>query len=279
MLDYSIKSIRLLLAATLLLAVPGMYAPPAFAQQETRFSVRTFHIEGNQLIDTARIATAVQVFTGPEQNFDTLRRAVEAVEALYADAGFGAVRVQLPEQDIADGIVRLKVIEARLGRIRVEGSRHFSDENIRASVPALVEGGPPNIDRAGASLALANDSFAKRTRVTLQRGETSGSVDAVLRVADIRPWRIATSLDNTGNSVTGDYRFGVSYQHANLFDRDHAFSAQYVTSPDHLDKVSILGLGYKIPIYARGDSIEAVYGRSNVDSGNVRNAYEITSRF
>jgi hemolysin activation/secretion protein len=189
--------------------------------------------------------------------------------------------VQLPEQDIADGIVRLKVIEARLGRIRVEGSRHFSDENIRASVPALVEGGPPNIDRAGASLALANDSFAKRTRVTLQRGETSGSVDAVLRVADIHPWRIATSLDNTGNSATGDYRFGVTYQHANLFDRDHAFSAQYVTSPDHLDKVSILGLGYKIPIYARGDSIEAAYGRSNVDSGNVSTAagnYGISGR-
>ncbi len=237
-----------------------------------RFPIHRFAIEGNRLVDAARIAGALQAFIGPEQNFDTLRRAVEAVEALYADAGYGAVRVLLPEQDVTEGTIRLKIIEATLGRIRVEGNQHFTDENIRASVPALVEGEPPRLDQAGASLALANDSFAKRTRLTLQRGETPGSVDAQLRVADIRPWRIAASLDNTGNSTTGDYRLGLAYQHANLFDRDHAFSAQYITSPAHEDQVNILGLGYRIPLYALGDSFEMAYGNSNVDSGNISTA-------
>ena len=276
MFDHLIRRGGRLLRVVLLLA-----ALPALGQQDVRFAVHTFQIEGNQLIDTARIEAAVQAFTGPEQTFDTLRRAVEAVEALYADAGYGAVRVQLPEQDIKDGIVRLKVIEARLGRIRVEGNQHFSDANIRASVPALVEGEPPRLDQAGASLALANDSFAKRTRLTLQRGETPGSVDAQLRVADIRPWRIAASLDNTGDDSTGNERLGLAYQHANLFDLDHAFSAQYITSPLQTERVAIYGLGYKIPLYALGDSIEAAYGNSNVDSGNVSTAagnYGISGR-
>jgi len=210
---------RIVLLAASVAAGAACAAEP----ETTRFPVRSYAVEGATLVADERIAATLKPNTGDSQNYDTLRRAVEAVEALYAEVGYGAVRVQLPEQEIDDGIVRLRVIEARLGHLRIEGNQ-------------------------------------------------PGTVDALLRVADLRPWRIATSLDNTGNSSTGDYRFGVSYQHANLFDLDHAFSAQYVTSPDHLKQVSILGLGYKIPLYAWGASIEAAWGHSNVDSGNVTTA-------
>lgn len=270
-----LSRLHLALAAAILLA-----ALPALAE-EPRFTVRAYMVEGATLLPAERSAATLQAFTGEGRNYDTLRQAVEAVEALYARAGYGAVRVQLPEQDIDAGIVRLRVIEARLGRIRVEGNKHFTTDNILASVPALVEGLPPRLDQAGASLALANQSFAKRTRLTLQRGSEPGTVDALLGVADMAPWRFAASLDNTGDDATGDYRLGLTYQHTNLWDRDHAFSAQFITSPGHTDQVSIYGLGYKIPLYALGDSIEAAWGHSNVDSGNVNTAagnYAIAGR-
>jgi hemolysin activation/secretion protein len=245
---------------------------PALGQADARFAIRAFRVEGNQLIDAARIAAVVQPYTGPAQSFDSLRRAVEAVEALYAAADFGAVRVLLPEQDVTEGTVRLKIIEAKLGRISVEGNRHYSTENIRASVPALVEGETPQLEKAGASLALANESFAKQTRLTLHKGDSPGSVDAQIKVADDSPWRFAASLDNTGNADTGRHRLGLVYQHANLFDRDHAFSAQVITSTERPSDVTILGLGYKIPLYRLGDSIEMAYGNSSVNSGSISTA-------
>jgi hemolysin activation/secretion protein len=178
----------------------------------------------------------------------------------------------LPEQDVTVGTVKLKIIEAQLGQIRIEGNRYFSTENIRASVPSLVEGEPPQLERVGASLAQANESFAKQTRLTLQRGASPGIVDAQIKVADDSPWRFAASLDNTGNSSTGHHRLGLVFQHANLFDQDHAFSAQFITSIERPSDVSILGLGYKIPLYRLGDSIEMAYGNSSVNSGNVSTA-------
>jgi hemolysin activation/secretion protein len=70
-------------------------------------------------------------------------------------------------------------------------------------------------------------------------------------------------------------------QHANLFDRDHSVSVQALTSPGHEKQLRILGLGYRIPLYALGDSLEFAYGNSNVDSGSVSTAagaYDISGR-
>jgi len=255
----------ILLAVWLVDALPGGAAEP-------EFPIRAYRLEGNSLLPTAQIEQALVPLLGAGKTFDTLRRAVEAVEALYAEAGYSAVRVLLPEQDVTEGEVRLKVIEAKVGQVLIHGNLHHSDANIRASVPDLVEGLPPPMEQVGASLALANESFAKRARLTLQKGKDIGEVDAHLRVADEKPWRFAVSLDNTGDTATGRTRLGLIAQHANLFDRDQSISAQAITSPGHERDVSIIGLGYKIPLYTLGDSIEIAYGNSNVDSGSISTA-------
>ncbi len=244
-------------------------ALPVLAGDGPRFPVRDYRVEGASLVGAALIAEALRPYIGEQENFDTLRRAVEAVEGLYAAAGFPAVRVQLPEQEIEGGIVLLKVVEARLGQVVISGNEHFSTENIRASLPDLVAGEPPPMDRVGASLALANESFAKRTRITLARGDAEGEVDARVQVVDGKPWRIVGLADNSGTEATGRHRLGLIAQHANLFDRDHAVSLTYMTSPEKPSDVNIVHLGYRIPFYARGDSLDLSYSRSDVDSGTV----------
>jgi hemolysin activation/secretion protein len=80
---------------------------------------------------------------------------------------------------------------------------------------------------------------------------------------------------------------GVGFQHANVFDRDHVLTLQYVTSPgkeddpDKLalppnDNVLIAGAGYHIPLYSLGDSIDLVAGYANVDSGVVQNLFAVS---
>lgn len=261
-----LRHISMLIAAWLL-------SESSFAASPTAvFPVRTYDVTGATLLDPSMIQRTLAPFALPDATFDTLRQAVEALETLYQRQGYGAVRVILPEQNVTAGTVILKVIEARIGKVLIEGNQHFSSDNIRTSLPMLLEGEPPRLEAASNALALANESFAKRTRLTFVKGDIPGLVDAQVRVVDDTPWRIATTLDNTGTETTGRHRLGVSYQHANLFDRDHALSLQWLTSPEKSDKVSILGFGYKIPLYRRGDSIELAYGRSNVDSGNVATA-------
>ena len=112
----------------------------------------------------------------------------------------------------------------------------------------------------------------------LKGAEQEGVVDATIRVADIKPTRYSISLDNTGNENTGRGRLGLAYQNANVGGKDHVVTAQFLTSPVNHNDVAVFGLGYRIPLYARGDSIDIVAGYSDVDSGTVQDLFAVTGK-
>jgi len=51
-----------------------------------------------------------------------------------------------------------------------------------------------------------------------------------------------------------------------LFDKDHVVGVQYVTSPQHTDRVKVFGASYKIPFYTHSSSLEFFGGYSNVNA-------------
>jgi hemolysin activation/secretion protein len=77
------------------------------------------------------------------------------------------------------------------------------------------------------------------------------------------------NLDNAGSAATGETQAGVVLQHANLWGRDHVGSLQYTTTVEEPSKVSVVGLGYHIPLYRRGDSVDVFASYSDIDSGLV----------
>lgn len=250
----------------------------AKADDDPIFAIRGFRHQGNTLLDTLEIETILQRYTGKEGNFSKIQAAVSALEKRYLLAGYGAVKVILPAQEIDDGIVDIRIVEGKIGKITVTGAQHFTPENIRASLPMLSEGQQPNMRAINAALRLANDNPSKGTQLIFRQGSAPGEVDAQLKVVDDSPWRVALLADNSGapdsngHYATGRYRTGVVLQHNNLFERDHSATLQYVTSPDHISQVSIFGLGYRIPLYALGDAIELSAGYSNVNSGTLETA-------
>ncbi len=241
----------------------------AYGQAAATFAIRGYQIEGNTLLPQAQISVAVMPFTGDKSSFETIQLALEALEKAYLKAGYGSVKIEVPEQDLQDGVVKLLVVEAKLDRIVVEGAKFHDEANILNSLPALKSGQVVNVNDLQRNLDLANDNFSKHSSVTFRQSEATAQTDAVVRVADEDPLRFLMSLDNSGNVATGRYRLGFSVFHANLFNLDHTLSAQLLTSPSKLDKVAILGVGYSIPLYRLGDSVDFTLGYSNVDSGQT----------
>jgi hemolysin activation/secretion protein len=255
------------------LAAALLCLSPAQAQTGgPRFDVAEYVVEGNTLLPAARVQAALKPYTGRDRDFATVQAAQAALQKAFADAGYPTVVVSVPEQEIRDGRIRLQVEALKLGKLRVQGNKHFDEVNVRRSLPALRPGEPPNLDRVARNLRTANENPAKQTKVVLREGEAPGSVDAVALVEDERPFRLAFTLDSTGTPSTGEVRAGVAGQYANLFNRDQVVSAQYVTSASEPEDVSIFGAGYHLPLYRFGDSIDLAYVYSDVDSGLVGTA-------
>jgi hemolysin activation/secretion protein len=251
-------------------AKPQPDPPPAPPQPQTlRFDISGFRVEGNTLLPASEIAEALKPFEGKARDFGDVQRALEALQEAYVQAGFGAVQTYLPEQELQGGVVSLKVIETRVEKVNIVGNKNFGIANIRRSLPALKEGATPNSRRLADNLRVANESPVKQARVVLRPGKTDGNIEAQVEVEDQSPWRFFTTLDNTGTEQTGNTRLGFGLQHANLFDRDHVVTAQYITSPEKPSQVSVYSLGYRLPLYDLGHSIDAFVGYSDVDAGTT----------
>jgi hemolysin activation/secretion protein len=262
----------------LVIALLAAFAADAGAEDTLKFPIKQYRVEGNTVLPDAQVQATLTRFTGEGRDFADVQHALEALETLYRQAGFGALQVYLPEQELNQGEIVLKVVEPRLGKVRIEGNQYFGETNIRRAVPALKEGQVPNTGAVADNLRLANESPSRRLTATVQASDSPQVVDIALKVVDEKPWRAFVSADNTGSSETGRTRLSVGYQHANLFDRDQVLTAQVTTSPEKSEKVKIGGLGYKVPFYGWDDSLSVFAGYSNVESGALQGLFNVSGK-
>jgi len=251
---------------------------PALSASEPkmlRFDVRAFEIEGSLPIPAKRVQAVLAPFTGKSVGLEQLQGAAKALEAELYSRGYAFYHVVLPPQAL-DGTVKLRVLPFKLADIAISGNKNFSDENILASLPSLRLGEIPNVAAVARDRAHANEHPAKQVEVAFRQSRTPDAIDADVKVQDSRPLRVYASIQNTGEDRTGDWRSTIGMQHSNLFNRDHALSASYTSSPGHWGDVRQYGLFYTVPFYALGGSLTAFASYSNVNSGTIADAFQVS---
>lgn len=234
-----------------------------------RFDITRFDVTGNTLLSPTLVEKVLAPFVGRNKDFADVQKALEALEEAFHQRGYNVVQVELPEQELNSGAVKLRVVQTRIGKIIIEGNRKFSDANIADSLPGLKIGQTPNIAQVSASLKVANENPAKKVNLQLESGDKDEEVNAILKVTEDKIWKAGLALDNTGTSATGKTHLGLSLQNANMFGLDHVASLQYTTTLEKPSQVKVYGLGYHIPLYASANSIDLFASYSNVDSGSV----------
>ncbi len=266
-----IAAVFAVFSLSILPSVSQAQQPPSVPTPlELRFDIERYNVEGNTLLPAEEVEVLVAPFAGEGRDFGDVQRALEALEAAYRARGYAAVQVYLPEQDLEKGQVLLRVIEARIRKLEVQGNKFFDEANVRAGLVSLQQGKTPNANEVAKNLRILNENPAKQTNVTLRAGEQQGEVDALVEVTDEDPKKFFVTLDNSGTPATGYYRLGFGYQNANLANRDIAMTLQYVTSPDHLKDVGIYSAGFHFPLYSLGASLDAFAGYSDVDAGTTQ---------
>jgi hemolysin activation/secretion protein len=239
--------------------------------QEPRVAVDQFVVTGNTLLPQAAVDAALAPFKG-ERTLSELKQAAQAVQALYRDAGYGAVVAYVPPQTGAPGRATIAVLEGRVSGVYIAGNRQFSDANVRRAMPHLRENETPQVRRIDAEIQLANENPSRQISLALEPGPQPGDVEARVTVSELPANRWSLALDNTGNESTGRLRASVGYQNAALWDLDHELSLQLQLAPDQLSAVAIVSAGYRIPFYNAGMTLDMFAAYSDVEGGTATTA-------
>jgi hemolysin activation/secretion protein len=87
--------------------------------------IQEYRVEGVHLLKEGEIGEAVYPYLGPGRTPEDIEQARVALEKVYKDKGYQTVSVQIPQQALGRIIV-FQVTEAKVGRLRVHGSRYLS---------------------------------------------------------------------------------------------------------------------------------------------------------
>lgn len=235
------------------------------------FDVMEYRVEGNSVLPAITLERVLYPHLGQGKNIEDVEKARADVERTYRDAGYPTVLVDIPEQDVSASVVRLRVTEGRVGKVRVTGARYYSQGRILEKFPSLTQGGVLYLPDVQKGLAEVNRSPGRRVTPILRPGKTPGTVEIDFRVDDTLPLHAALELNDRYSGNTSHLRLSGMVRYDNLWQKEHGLTLQYQTSPENTDEVSVLSLSYLLPV-ANSTNMVALYAvRSRSDVAAVGN--------
>jgi hemolysin activation/secretion protein len=223
-------------------------AAPVPAAPLPRFDILEYVIEGNSVLPAEALERAVYPYLGEQRKLDDVQAARAALEQAYRAAGYATVGVDIPEQRVAGGVVTLRVVQGEVARLRVTGSRYFSQGRILEQVPALAEGQVPRLPQVQEQLAAVNRTADRRVSPLLRPGKAPGTTEVDLQVEDQLPLHGSLELNNRASPNTSATRLLASLRYDNLWQRDHSLAVQVQTSPEKTREVKVASGTYTVPL-------------------------------
>jgi hemolysin activation/secretion protein len=209
-----------------------------------RFFVKRYRVVGGaHILPALEVETAVYPYLGPYRTADDVEQARAALEKTYRDKGFQTVTVEIPAQNVKSGVIVLQVVPNEVGRLRVEGSRYFSLDEIKKEAPSLQEGKVPNFNDVQKDLVTLNQLPDRQVTPTLSAGRLPGTVDVNLNVKDSPPLHGSLELNNRYSVDTTPLRINASASYDNLWQLGHSISGSFQLSPEDISQVQVFS-GY-----------------------------------
>ena len=231
-----------------------------------RFSVNAFDFTGNTVFPEQLLKRRLEGFIDLQLNLYDLDRAADAITRFYRDNGFPIARAIIPAQKVEKGIVRIEVIEGRIGKVTVVGNQRYSSERILAYTEDLQRDGLVTLRALERALLLMNDLPGLTARATLQPGAEFGTTDILIR-AEERPASGFLSLDNRGRKTVGEKRADANIDLNNPLGLGDVLSTRVIKSEN--DLLTYSRISYSVPLLPNGLRAGANYSRTDYRNGDV----------
>ncbi|UPK25215.1 ShlB/FhaC/HecB family hemolysin secretion/activation protein [Bradyrhizobium sp. 195] len=186
--------------------LPTVGQPNTGGDTKPQFVLRGVDVSGAHTVSPDRIAAVYQPYLGKRVSQADLAGIAGAISDLYRADGFHLSRAIVPPQDIADGRVRIQVIEGAIVQVELkgDGAEQFGVRPMLGPVLAEQPSRLPTLER---QLFLINGRPG--VRITDTALEEIGGASGRFRLTiHLKTWHVFSSfgLDNLGSSSVGPWQ-------------------------------------------------------------------------
>jgi hemolysin activation/secretion protein len=90
-----------------------------------KVQIKKIIVEGATLLSEKEIRGIVSEYEGKDLNLSEMQKVADKITEGYRKEGYSTSRAYLPPQTIKDGVLTIKIIEGKVGKIEIKGNRYF----------------------------------------------------------------------------------------------------------------------------------------------------------
>lgn len=245
------------------------------------FELRTVLISGNTVFDSDTLRALLADATGKRTSLRQLETLAGRITSYYRSAGYPLARALVPAQTIADGAVRIEVIEARLGAVRLDNRSAVSNDRLESFLAPLRSGSVISQASIERPLILISELAGVSPSASIRAGKEVGTSDLDVRIDPGARWTGRAQIDNQGNRYTGLSRASADVSYFNPLNRGDAVTASMLSSGPRLTSGR---MAYVTPVgssgtrltsslsnlrYALGSSAESLQAHGDASTGSL----------
>ncbi len=234
--------------------------PELKAKEQTIF-VSRIETNPSDVLSPEEIKDITGGYEGKNLSIGDLFEVIRRINELYARRSVAA-RAVLPPQKVEKGVVKIELIEGRVGNIVVEDNRYTKRSFFTNRTP-LKSGDLVRLDKLERDLLFFNSTNDVDVRAELRPGSAPGTTDYIIKVREPENYQAALFSDNAGNDTVGLYRFGIMLGNRSLLGyRDSLSLNAFFTKKNGTVAGSA---AYSLPVGTLGTRLNLSYEYNQIE--------------
>ena len=220
------------------------------ADTEQAVQVKNFTFNGNKLLTDQELQNVVAKFKGKTLTFDDLQNVVTDIQEYYSSKN-RIGKALLPEQEIKDGLVSIKIIEGILGDVVVEQTSpkpRMSVETVKKYFKGEKDSAYIDTKDLQRKIFILNDLAGINAVGTYEQGKKEGESNFKVTVEDTPFFKGEVAAANYGSKSTGANQAILNASLNNISGIGDLFSANGIKSSGS----NYVQASYAIPIEYEG---------------------------
>lgn len=232
--------------------------------------VEKIEVSPSQILTEEEIENILKDYTQQTLTYEKLKEIVARINKLYASQGFITARAFIPEQIIEGGVVKIKLVEGRVGDVIVLNNKYTKSKYITDRLN-LQEDEIFNIQNLERSMVTFN-RYNPGIQITGSLGASKseiGKTDVSILAKENFPFHITAMMDNYGRDSTGKVRGGLILKYDSLTKHRDPLTVGTYASKNSITPFA----DYNFPVNKKDGRIGFTFSSSNSKIGN--GPYEI----
>lgn len=227
------------------------------------FVLRSVELRGATALTPSQIELLAQPYVGKTMNEADLAAFMAALRKRYEDKGLGLASIGYPTQDLAQGVLKVDVLEPRLARIQLPTTPDapVSEARVRGllSLYNIETGGLLDTLSLERVMFALNDSPGVQAKATLAPTGDEGVYNLAIQTTPQRGWDASLVLDNQGAGSTGRVRLtGVGRLNNPLGMGDNLDVQTLISNGGH---VRVGRIAYELPVAYTPARLSVAYAK------------------